>query len=75
MKRYFVLAAAFALAGCATASGTPNGPHGRPIYSLEGPYASMLFNKASEKCPSGYEFVSAPSQDGYGAHHATIECK
>lgn len=75
MRLLFAILMTLALSGCATASGSATGPHGRPIFTVEAPYASMLFKKATEVCPAGYEFVTPPMQDGGGAHHATVECK
>jgi hypothetical protein len=60
---------------CASASGTPSGPNGKPTYTLVAVTGSALFKKATEKCPAGYTFITPPFSDISGLQEATVECK
>ena len=73
-----ILTALFVIAfvsGCATASGTANGPNGRPIWSIDGYNAEVVYNKASEKCPAGYSIIGSPSFNEVHNYVITVECK
>lgn len=75
LKLSCVLLLTSVLMACATASGVANGPNGKPIYFIEAPSAEMAFNKAGEKCPTGYSIVSNPTLNQFNNYIITVECK
>ncbi len=73
--RMLILGSMVFLAGCAMADGGAPGPNGKPIYRVHSGSAAMMFEKAAEKCPAGYEVVGSPRTDHGGHHEMTVECK
>lgn len=67
-KTWILMAAAAALASCATTSSPGTGPNGRPMYRVTGySTASKAYQRASEVCPAGYDILSS------GQHGAIVE--
>ncbi len=75
IQKLIVLFGVFSLVACATASGVASGPNGKPIYFVEASTAELAFNKAGEKCPTGYSIVSNPTVNQYNNYIITVECK
>lgn len=53
---------ALLLAGCASVSSVARGPNGYPLHHIEATSASAAYTKASEKCPGGYDLLTARQQ-------------
>lgn len=71
MKR-MILVALF-LTGCATAHSVAHGPNGRPLQHIEAMSATAAYGKASDKCPSGYNILTARQQGLFFV--IDVECK
>jgi len=75
MRAAVIFFSAAGLAGCAMTSGYSKGPHGNPVYHIDGMSAGVAYKKADEKCPNGYNLLGEPRQTSPIDYVMTIECK
>lgn len=68
-----IILAALLLAGCATVSSVAHGPNGQPLHHIEATSATAAYTKASEKCPAGYNMLTARQQGLFFV--IDVECK
>lgn len=69
------LIATLSIGGCAITSGYGSGPHGKPVYFIDGMTAGVAYRKAEAKCPNGYDIVGEPRQTSLVDYKMTVECK
>jgi hypothetical protein len=71
----FLLLSVLALSACAITSGYGSGPHGRPVYFIDGMSAGIAYRKAAAKCPNGYDIIGDPRQTSLVDYKMTVECR
>jgi hypothetical protein len=62
-----------ALASCATTNSVAKGPNGRPLHHIESITSSKGYERASEKCASGYDILRSSQQGMFFV--LDVECK